>query len=495
MRLLLAIFCCVGAIQDKPVLPPEPDANAQKDTLKSIKDLFKDDYAKKGAADQSAFAQKLLQKGVETNDDATSKFVLLKEARDVAAAAGDSDTAFRAAHEMGKAFAVDAPALKLAVVTKMAATTREPEAARSLAKNCIALIAEAIRAESFESAVSLQAKAEGLARLSQDATLAVRLQDLKKEVASLRDEYTRVKPMLEKPGSGDEEAVGRYLCFVKGDWDAGLAHLVAGAKAPLKALVEKDALHPAEADKQVELADGWADLAQKERSAWRKSRIQARVRFWLEKAQPGATGVLKMRIEKKLGELEEAEPGVVNLLKLIDVRQDAILGDWTMDGGTLISPSAEWVRIQIPYTPPEEYDLMVVAERKDGIDSISFGLGQGRNLFALWVDGHPDMGGKTGIDQLDNTTVEKSPVTVTGQFVTNNKPSTFIIAVRKNGLTLTIDGKVVLSWQGSTNRLSQAPMWRAKDPKAPLFVGAYGSRYHYTKIQLTPVTGQGKKLR
>src|SRR5438045_5631973 len=50
-------------------------------------DLYKDEYAKKSPADQTALSQKLLQKGIETNDDLPSKFVLLKEARDVAAGA------------------------------------------------------------------------------------------------------------------------------------------------------------------------------------------------------------------------------------------------------------------------------------------------------------------------------------------------------------------------------------------------------------------------
>src|SRR6187549_3616494 len=116
MTRLCLVLILAALVQDKPV---EPDANAQKETLKQIKDLFKDEYARKGAADQAALAQKLLQKGIETNDDLPSKFVLLKEAREVAAASGDADTAMRAAGETAKAFAVDGPALKLAVVTKM----------------------------------------------------------------------------------------------------------------------------------------------------------------------------------------------------------------------------------------------------------------------------------------------------------------------------------------------------------------------------------------
>ncbi len=493
MRFLSAVVLATLLAQDK--LPPEPDATAQKETLKQIKDLFKEDYAKKAPGDQSALAQKLLLKGGQTGDDPTSQFVFLKEARDIAAAAGDADTAIRAANEMGRAFAVDGPALKLAVVTKMASTTREPEVARTLAKTCISLIAEAIRADGYETATSLLAKAEGLARVAQDATLAARLADLKREVTSLKDEYGRVKPMLEKPGSGDDEAVGRYLCFVKGDWDSGLPHLVAGAKGTLKSLVDKDVLNPVDVDKQVDVADAWIDLAQKERSPWRKSRIQVRARFWLEKAQPGATGVLKMKVEKKLGELEDPEPGTINLLRMVDAKLDAVGGTWTLENGVLVSGTEEWARLQLPYTPPEEYDLTVVTDRREGSDALGIGLGQGKTVFAVWVDGHPAKGGMSGLDLLDGMLLENNPASVKGKFLTNNKPSTIVIAVRKSGVSVTIDGKTLLNWQGSYTRLARSPVWQPRDPKAPLLVGAFGSHYYFTKILLTPVTGQGKKLR
>jgi hypothetical protein len=492
MRPLLLALLIAGPLQDK--LPPEPDANAQKETLKQIKDLFKDEYAKKSPADQAALAQKLLQKGIETNDDLPSKFVMLKEARELASGAGDAETAMKAVAETARAFAVDGPALKMAVVTKMASTTRDPEAARTLAKSCIALVTDAVRADAYETATAAVAKAEGLARAAQDATLSARLAELKKDVGSLKDEYTRVKPMLDKPGSGDAEAVGRYLCFVKGDWDAGLPHLVSGAKGPLKALVEKDVLNPADAAKQVETADGWADVAQKEKSAWRRSRIQVRVRHWLEKAQPNATGVLKLKVEKKLAEIEDAEPGVVNLLRMIDLKQDLIAGDWSLDGGVLQCSPSEFSRMQIPYAPPEEYDLLLTIERKQGGDATAVGLVHGNANFVFWIDGHPADGWKTGFSMLDGKWVNQNPTSLTGAQTTNNQPFTLLIALRKSGITVSLDGKVILTWQGNYSRLSPCPQFKSRDAKA-LMVGAFGCRTAFSKIQLTPVSGQGKKLR
>jgi hypothetical protein len=98
MSFLAAIVLFLQALQDKSsALPPEPEAAAQKETLKKVKELFKDEYAKKSPADQLALARKMIQGGVESGDDLVTKFVLLKEARDLAVAAADPEIAFRAA--------------------------------------------------------------------------------------------------------------------------------------------------------------------------------------------------------------------------------------------------------------------------------------------------------------------------------------------------------------------------------------------------------------
>jgi len=65
-RALLGVLLLCVPLQDRPPLAPEPDAAAQKDALKKIRDLFKDDFAKKAPADQQALARRLLQNGLES---------------------------------------------------------------------------------------------------------------------------------------------------------------------------------------------------------------------------------------------------------------------------------------------------------------------------------------------------------------------------------------------------------------------------------------------
>jgi hypothetical protein len=489
LKMILALAVLV--VQERA---SEPDAGTVKESLKVLRDLFKEDYTKKLPADQKALAQKLLSKGLSIVDDRNSRYALFLEARDVAAGCGDVDTAVRAVDELAREFTVDGPSLKLAMLLKIGGNARDPETARPCARALLGMIPEALRSENFDAAAGAVQRAEGLAKIAQDAGLISRAGEFKTDVASLKSEAGRVKPLLEKPGAGDDELIGRYLCFVKGDWQAGLPHLLAGAKPPLKSAVEKDVLKPAESEKQVEVAEAWVEIAQKEKSSWRRSRILLRARFWFEQALGSATGLVKLKIEKRLGEIEDTEPGAVNLLRMIDPRLDSVEGEWTLEGSALVSPAVPWARLQIPYSPPDEYELTVVAERKTGNNSLGIGLVRGTISFAVHIDGFPGIGGKTGLDSLDGMVLEKNPASVNGLFLKDGTPFTIVVAVRRGGVTLSVDGKTILNWQGNYNRLSQSPVYKARDGRM-LLVGAYESRYQITRITLLPISGPGKKLR
>jgi len=494
-RLLIVAGVLLGQqSQDKPPLLPEPDANLQKDKLKLVKDLFKDEYAKRAPADQVALARKLLSKGLEEQEDHSAKFVLLREDRDLAAGAGDLDSGLQAADALSKSFAVDGLGMKMAVLAKSSAVARDPEAARAVARAYLSVAAEAVRADDYDAASNAASKAEAAGKSGQEQPLVSRAQELARDLGSIKSEYQKVKPWLEKPGTGDAEAAGRFLCFVRGDWDAGLTALAGGGKPPLKGLAERDLAKPTEPDKRADVADGWWELAQKEKSPWRKARIAGRAQFWYEQALPGSTGLVKVKVEKRLAELEDALPGAVNLLRLVDPRQDGVQGDWAQEGQGVSCAPGPASRLQLPYVPPDEYDLTVIAERREGGDAVVVGLARGNAQFITYIDAHPVLGYKSGLELLDGKLVSESPSSHAGALLANGKPSTFQIAVRKGGITFAVDGKTIVNWQGNYGRLTNGASWKVPNAKA-LFIGAWGSRVHFSKISLTPISGQGKKLR
>ncbi len=489
MPFLLAILL---VLQDRPALAPEPDAAVQKETLKKVKDLFKDEYAKKLPADQLALARKLLQNGAETTGDDAAKFVLLKEAREIAVASGDAETALRSVDETAKAFAVDASALKLAVLGKIA--VKEPDAARAAAKGYLSLVADAVRSENFDVATTATQRAEAMAKAAQDPALAARAAELKSETASLKAEAARVKPMLDKPGSGDEEAIGRYLCFVKGEWDAGLPHLLAGAKPPLKTAAEKEVLKPQDAAAQVDVADLWWDVAQKEKSPWRRERILARAKHWLDLAAPSANGLVKVRVQKRLDDLEGLQPGFVNLLKLIDPAKDGVEGSWKLDNGKLVAGPGKFVRLEIPYQPPAEYDFRVVFSRIDGANNVSQILSrQGKGF--LWImelgQSRCALGNCRG---LWITEAANPSITKVSETQNDNGPHTSLLEVRKDRVRCFFNGKMILEYKTDYADLSMNAGWKLRSEQL-LGLGLWESPTEFHRVDVIEISGKGKKTR
>jgi hypothetical protein len=184
-----------------------------------------------------------------------------------------------------------------------------------------------------------------------------------------------------------------------------------------------------------------------------------------------------------------------DLLRLIDPAQDAIHGGWEFRGDALVSAPAQWGRIQIPYIPPDEYDLTIEAKREEGHDALAIGLACGDANFALWIDGFPNRKGLSGLDLLDGKLIEQNPESVPGLHIENGKRVVIDISVRKRGVTLSLNGRTVLGWRGDYQRLSPSPVWRPRDPRIPLFLGVDSSRVSFDKVALTPVSGQGKRVR
>jgi len=59
----------------------------------------------------------------------------------------------------------------------------------------------------------------------------------------------------------------------------------------------------------------------------------------------------------------------VDLLPLIDPRQDSVQGEFKRDGAGLLTPNGvSWARIMVPYIPPSEYDLTMVVEAEGELE-------------------------------------------------------------------------------------------------------------------------------
>jgi hypothetical protein len=288
---------------------PVPAPQAQKEAEALIKSLFKEDYAKRTPEAQLALAKKLLQQGRQTGDDPAAKYVLYREAVDLAAKAGDFALALEGAKAIGEHYDVEPVAVKAKVLMDAPATFRTPDLARGYAELCLIVASEAIAVDGLEDAKGVLVKAEGVAKTTKDLPLVIRVQKQRKELDALQNEAQKAKVAeVTLQTSPDDPAsnlsLGRYL-FAKGKLEQAVAHLAKGSDPALKAAAEKELAVPTEGQALHQLANAWWDAAERESGLFRKA-LQERARDWYEAAYAASTGLQRMAIAKRLDAVDRA---------------------------------------------------------------------------------------------------------------------------------------------------------------------------------------------
>jgi hypothetical protein len=282
-----------------------PEAPKQREAEKSIRDLYKAEYAKKSPADRDALVRILLSQATRAADDPAAQFILFREAQDIAAQNGSLELAFEAVDGSAAVFDVDGTAMKNAVLTLAAKTAKTPEDLVKVAEGYLVLIDAALAADDFDAADKAASAAAQIVRRGNLPAVTAKVAARQKEVAELKSKYEKVKKALdtlikdpESPAANLE--VGLYCCFVKGDWDTGLPLLAKGSDVALKSVAVKDLAHPTETAARIDLADGWWDLAEKEKNDARQRHLYTRAMQLYEKAFPDVSGLLQTKVQMRI---------------------------------------------------------------------------------------------------------------------------------------------------------------------------------------------------
>ena len=260
------------------------------------------------------------------------------------------------------------------------------------------LVDQAVAADRFDIAVVLATSASKAVAKSKIAThkeVEERLSRRRHDIHLLEPIYAAAKKAQEtlEKSPADPEAnltVGRWLCFYKGDWTTGLPLLAKGSDEKLKALADQEIKAPTEADQQVQIADAWWDLAQKEAGIARDS-LHLHAGNIYQAALPNLVSALKKAaIEKRLVETagqsratvatESTLPATknrlpvgrwVDLLQFVDTARDRVSGTWTRNGTNVTCESGERSRIAMPVTIDGSYDVEVEFTRTAGRDDVA----------------------------------------------------------------------------------------------------------------------------
>lgn len=304
------IACGSLLAQTAPAKLPIPSETAQAEALKLASAVYGADFAKAKTAElRVELAQEMIRKSAEAKDDPAARFILLRVATDVGAQAGNANVAIKAIEEMAVAYDINAPKMKieaLAKASQAAKTAKQHEEIVSLAS---LLIATLVAEDRLDEAKDLGTTAEASAQQAKNPDLLNDTIACTAELEEIAKAYSEVKPAmaaLEKAPTDPAAnlAVGKYLCFVKGDWDRGIPMLALGNREPLKSLAVTELQGLASWDDRVKLADGWWDLAESETGIARKH-LQRRAVHWYRPALPFIRGLSRDRVAKRVAELAD----------------------------------------------------------------------------------------------------------------------------------------------------------------------------------------------
>lgn len=486
---------------------PPPEGEALQKALAEMRDLLKADIDKaRTPAEKQQLAEKLSQLARTTSDDLPMQYVLWEEALKQAAASGHLVLALQAIDDQSQIFANDPWARKVKAIKDVAPFARSAPENRQLAEATLDLANKAATADQSVVADQLYRLAGVAAGKAGDNQFKSQVAEAAKAFAEIKEHADLAERASERLKTEPDNpkanlAYGRYLCFIKDDWKAGLPHLKKGSEAALQTLATAELTEQADANARIALGDQWWDAAQTAKGD-DKGYYLARARYWYEQEVDAATGITKTRLSKRIEEAGDKKPkaGVagkrgrtINLLTLVDPDRDRISGDWRKQDGVLICTQQGNIhRCYAPYIPPEEYDVRVVFSQPAGAgrNDVSMMLPKSNKQVVYCFAGtpcrfrllcEPANGGPNPTET--RTSIRLQP----------DRRYTAVMQVRNEGVRCFFEGKEVISYRTDFSDMQPDARHRIPDPTR-MAIGADDPTAFFS-IDVTEVTGTGVMLR
>jgi hypothetical protein len=280
---------------------PVPNSSKQYPIIKQLHEEHKTEYADRDAAAQLALARAFRKDAASSADDPARQFVLLREARELAVNAGDLDEAFGVIDDMAKSFTVDAADMKVTAMAASLDRARVPPG--QLVDQYLKIADRALATYDVRLASQAMVLANRIVRGSHDAgaiarshAVDLRVHEANRQLAPVAQAATRLKDHPDDPRAN--LVVGRFICFMRGNWDEGLPMLAMGSDKALADLAAQDIAAPTDGSAQVQVADGWWNLPDSKEAPQQSARQRAA--YWYEKALPQLKDQQRLLAEQRI---------------------------------------------------------------------------------------------------------------------------------------------------------------------------------------------------
>lgn len=193
-----------------------------------------------------------------------------------------------------------------------------------------------------------------------------------------------------------------------------------------------------------------------------------------------------------------ASGNTIDLLSLIDLERDVLLGDWKFDGRGLSVAATPAARIELPVSAPDEYELTLNVAGRPIAQQIQLSLIVGGHRILVRIDGLE--GNLTNV-VMEGTPEDRNPTSHRGRVLRDDVANTIVCAVRRNGIRLECNQQTVIDWTGDPASIKLWDGWPSHHADR-IAVASHSNACHFTRIELAalspadwrPVVGGGDQV-
>jgi len=171
----------------------------------------------------------------------------------------------------------------------------------------------------------------------------------------------------------------------------------------------------------------------------------------------------------------------INLMPLIDPAVCSVAGTWRMDNGDLVSDDGRPATLQIPYSPPAEYDFRIEFTPTADENSVQMHLYKAPYAFTFAMGTKHDC----GFEFVDGKHVWDSPFKNTDR-VQPNQRYTALVRVREGRAQSYLNGKLVVDASTNYANFTKNPEFSQPDNTC-LGLGTFHASVRFHKVEVVEV--------
>ncbi|MCA9264473.1 MAG: hypothetical protein KDA60_11515 [Planctomycetales bacterium] len=292
---------------------PVPSPADLKPELAKIRAAYDAEYRGLSSSTQSAdLARQLWQSALNTNGSTLSRFALLYESARLYESAGHAVGAIQVVTQTAQDFQIDRDQQYLNSLNEVSAhLEKTPEQFQQLLATTNELTKQAIREESYDFAERLVVFS--IAQVTRDPSRTSAKEDLltlRDLIEEMSKRKTQAESARKRLAESDDDAsahqsLGIYLCFVRDDWTAGLAHFRKCNNRSLREIADAELAVTSAPSAQKEIGDQWWELAHQRRgNSLERQGYLRRAIYWYEKVYDELSPVDRRLITQRIESLK-----------------------------------------------------------------------------------------------------------------------------------------------------------------------------------------------